>query len=118
MLELGPRAQQAPWLSEDLALVGILADVCGYQVVTVRLREREALQGQRAQALELLASRSRLQALRAQVNPHFLFNALNAIAGLIHRDPDLPTAPSNSSPRCSATRCASRRTSGRRSARS
>jgi hypothetical protein len=88
-LQLGPRAQQAPWLSEDLALVGILADVCGYQVVTTRLREREALQGQRAQALELLASRSRLQALRAQVNPHFLFNALNAIAGLIHRDPDL-----------------------------
>jgi hypothetical protein len=89
VLELGPRAQRAPWLSEDLFLVGILADVCGYQVITVRLREREALQGQRAQALELLASRSRLQALRAQVNPHFLFNALNAIAGLIHRDPDL-----------------------------
>jgi Histidine kinase len=88
-LQLGPRAQQAPWLSEDLALVGILADVCGYQVVTTRLREREALQAQRAQALELLASRSRLQALRAQVNPHFLFNALNAIAGLIHRDPEL-----------------------------
>jgi hypothetical protein len=89
LLELGPRAHQAPWLSEDLALVGILAEVCGYQLVTVRLREREALQGQRAQALELLASRSRLQALRAQVNPHFLFNALNAIAGLIHRDPEL-----------------------------
>ena len=33
------------------------------------------------------ASRSELKALRAQINPHFLFNALNAIAGLIHKNP-------------------------------
>lgn len=37
--------------------------------------------------LEIHASRSELKALRAQVNPHFLFNALNAIAGLIHKHP-------------------------------
>jgi LytS/YehU family sensor histidine kinase len=29
-----------------------------------------------------------LKALRAQINPHFLFNALNAIAALIPRKPD------------------------------
>jgi two-component system, LytTR family, sensor kinase len=28
-----------------------------------------------------------LKALRAQIDPHFLFNALNAIAGLLHHDP-------------------------------
>jgi len=30
-----------------------------------------------------------LRALRSQVNPHFLFNALNTIAALVHDDPDL-----------------------------
>ncbi|HYH81808.1 MAG TPA: histidine kinase, partial [Longimicrobium sp.] len=33
-------------------------------------------------------SEARLQALKMQLQPHFLFNALNAISTLIHRDPE------------------------------
>ena len=44
-------------------------------------------QEQLAQELRLQTSSSELKALRAQINPHFLFNALNAIASLIHTDP-------------------------------
>ena len=36
--------------------------------------------------LETRLTRARLDALAAQLNPHFLFNALNSIAELIHRD--------------------------------
>jgi signal transduction histidine kinase len=31
---------------------------------------------------------ARLQALQAQLQPHFLFNTLNTIAGLVHKSPD------------------------------
>jgi LytS/YehU family sensor histidine kinase len=30
-----------------------------------------------------------LQALRSQLNPHFLFNALHSIAELVHENPTL-----------------------------
>ena len=39
----------------------------------------------RAARLELGLSDARLQALRMELNPHFLFNALNAVSGLVRR---------------------------------
>ncbi len=47
-----------------------------------RRRERQAME------LEARLARARLDALSAQLNPHFLFNALNSIAEMVHRDPD------------------------------
>lgn len=44
-------------------------------------RERRALE------LESSLASARLQALRMQLHPHFLFNTLNAIATLVHKDP-------------------------------
>src|SRR5262245_40369618 len=46
-----------------------------------------SLQNRERQLTELAAT-AQLAALRAQINPHFLFNSLNSIAQLIHSDPD------------------------------
>jgi signal transduction histidine kinase len=48
-----------------------------------QLREKERVE----QELRALTTQAELKALKAQVNPHFLFNALNTIAALIPADP-------------------------------
>ena len=49
----------------------------------LRYRERQAVAAQ----LEAQLSEARLEALRMQLNPHFLFNTLHAISALVERDP-------------------------------
>lgn len=49
-----------------------------------RARERE----RRASELEQRLTAARLQALQMQLNPHFLFNTLNAISSLMHQNVD------------------------------
>jgi len=53
-----------------------------------RLREEEA----RAARAETLRARAELSALRAQLNPHFVFNVLHSVLGMMRRDPALAEA--------------------------
>lgn len=52
----------------------------------VRREETINLKAQAAQLQAQLAD-ARLSALRTQLNPHFLFNTLNAVSALVERDP-------------------------------
>lgn len=56
------------------------------------LRDREQQQERieleaRAAVLEAQLAQARLDALRMQINPHFLFNTLHAVSALVERDP-------------------------------
>lgn len=77
-------ATRALWFSGPQYLFMLMAAAAlGLLVVYVQ-RERDGAVLQATLKAELASSR--LQTLRLQLNPHFLFNALNSIASLVHTD--------------------------------
>ena len=67
----------------DVLIYAVLVSLCQTMVWSTRARNRE----RRALAAEASLTQARLAALQMQINPHFLFNALNGISTLIHTDP-------------------------------
>lgn len=67
------------------SLLGCLIVGVGHALVyATRSRARE----RQARILQERLTQARLDALSAQLNPHFLFNALNSIAEMVHHDAD------------------------------
>jgi signal transduction histidine kinase len=72
---LGRRRGGRRYLSEDLSCLGRLAAAVTEQVERLRAIE-----------MQRLVSQAELRALQSQINPHFLFNALNTLYGIIPRE--------------------------------
>jgi LytS/YehU family sensor histidine kinase len=70
-------------LLTGLWLYGLVAGVA----YAIRIRQALAEQQRAAAEARALAVQAQLDSLRARLNPHFLFNALHALSGLIHQDP-------------------------------
>jgi two-component system LytT family sensor kinase len=87
VLKIQPGAARPALVTHDINYLRAVATLCGNRLDLLR-REREAGEQRSREALLLQqVTEAELRALRAQVNPHFLFNSLNTIADLIVRDP-------------------------------
>lgn len=51
--------------------------------------QRSQERGKKLSELQASLTEAKLEALRAQLNPHFLFNALNSVAEMVHRNAEL-----------------------------
>jgi hypothetical protein len=64
--------------------IGILLAVLGHYLVAAF--QRSLIAEKRALEMQVLAREAELKSLRAQLDPHFLFNSLNSVAALIGND--------------------------------
>ncbi|MGH8327563.1 MAG: sensor histidine kinase, partial [Steroidobacteraceae bacterium] len=88
-LEALVRLRSIWFMNEFIVYVAVLAGgFARNYFLNFRMRREEAI-NLKAQAAQLQAqlSDARLTALRTQLNPHFLFNTLNAVSALVERDP-------------------------------
>jgi two-component system, LytTR family, sensor kinase len=69
-------------LQKDVILYAVILTVC-FAMREFRIRRASEL---RASQLAAEASEARLRQLTAQIEPHFLFNSLNAISNRMHED--------------------------------
>ena len=80
----GLYAAQVPALFAVGMLFYLLSAGLNYVLISFETaRDREKKEAR----LEILAREAELQALKARIQPHFLYNSLNAVSALIGRDP-------------------------------
>ena len=87
VLVVAPGTERPSLVTRHLNYLQTIAAQCGYRLDALH-REEEAVERQSREALlQQQVTEAELRALRAQINPHFLFNSLNTIADLVVRNP-------------------------------
>ncbi len=77
----------AYWQQDHGALLLALAPIPLGLVIVYRFYGAQRKRDVAEEELRRLLTQAELKALRAQIDPHFFFNALNSVAALIYRDP-------------------------------
>jgi len=75
-------------LSAEIEMLEAVALLAARQIDAARVTRERYTREIREQEFSKLATEAQLSALRAQINPHFLFNALTTIGYLIQTAPD------------------------------
>jgi two-component system, LytTR family, sensor kinase len=84
---VGPLTGGRRWLSDDVALAESVAFIAARRLDALRVADERYAAALRERQIGQLATEAELRALRAQLNPHFLFNALTTIGYLIQVAP-------------------------------
>jgi two-component system LytT family sensor kinase len=75
-------------LSDEERLINATTSMLARRIDAIRLAQERFDRDLREEEVTRLAAEAELRALRAQLNPHFLFNALTTIGYLIKSSPD------------------------------
>lgn len=87
LLAIGELAGGRRLLSDDIGMLESLAHIVARRIDAVRVTHERCQRDLREEEIGRLATEAELRALRAQLNPHFLFNALTTIGYLIQTAP-------------------------------
>jgi two-component system LytT family sensor kinase len=86
-IAFGPLAAGRRLLSDEEHWLESVARLASRRLDSVRVANERLARDSREREMQRLAAEAELRALRAQLNPHFLFNALATIAYLIEQAP-------------------------------
>jgi two-component system, LytTR family, sensor kinase len=88
MLTISPGPARRGLVTHEVNYLRSVAAQFGHRLDALHMEERLILVQSREAVLLQQVTEAELRALRAQVNPHFLFNSLNSIANLVVTNPE------------------------------